>query len=112
MITCLLFTDDDRLISGSDDGSLKVWSIHTGLVRTFSIAVDAFLFRPRRTLQCQYTLKGHGSGVWAAEAEGSLLVSGSRDRTICVWNLDTGDLDTTLYGHAGTIRCLALKDGV
>ena len=30
LITCLLFTDNNRIISGSDDGSLRVWSVETG----------------------------------------------------------------------------------
>ncbi|XP_055331314.1 F-box/WD repeat-containing protein 7-like [Paramacrobiotus metropolitanus] len=92
MITCLLLTDDNRIVSGSDDGIIKVWSVQRG--------------------QCLYTLPGHEAGIWAMEVEGSLLVSASVDRTVRIWNLETGELDTVMVGHAQTVRCLALKDGI
>jgi WD40 repeat protein len=55
-------------------------------------------------------LAGHEGGVWTAELQGNLLVSGSTDRTVRVWNLSNGDLVSTLPGHSSTVRCLALKD--
>ena len=32
LITCLLWADNDRVITGSDDKLLRVWSIASGLV--------------------------------------------------------------------------------
>ncbi|CAM4782643.1 unnamed protein product [Rotaria magnacalcarata] len=91
VITCLQF-DGKRIVSGSDDNSLKIWSIATG--------------------QCEQTLIGHNGGVWCSEMTDDLIVSGSTDRTIRVWNIKTGACQHVLYGHTSTVRCLALHDDI
>ena len=35
-------------------------------------------------------------------------MSGSTDRTLRVWDADSGDCTHVLYGHTSTVRCLAL----
>lgn len=48
----------------------------------------------------------------------SIVISGSTDRTLKVWNADTGECVHTLYGHTSTVRCMHLhgnrygRDGV
>ncbi|XP_064481932.1 F-box/WD repeat-containing protein 7-like isoform X2 [Ornithodoros turicata] len=87
VITCLQFSGQ-RIVSGSDDNTLKVWSASTG--------------------RCLRTLVGHTGGVWSSQMSGSLVVSGSTDRTLKVWNADTGHCVHTLYGHTSTVRCMHL----
>lgn len=87
VITCLQFSGQ-RIVSGSDDNTLKVWSAGTG--------------------RCLRTLVGHTGGVWSSQMSGSLVVSGSTDRTLKVWNADTGHCVHTLYGHTSTVRCMHL----
>ncbi|CAF0756463.1 unnamed protein product [Didymodactylos carnosus] len=87
VITCLQF-DGKRIVSGSDDNTLKIWSVETG--------------------ECEKTLTGHNGGVWCSEMTNDLVVSGSTDRTIRVWNAETGECKHVLYGHTSTVRCLAL----
>ena len=41
-----------------------------------------------------------------------LIVSGSTDRTIRVWNISTGICQHILYGHTSTVRCLALHGDI
>ena len=41
-----------------------------------------------------------------------LIVSGSTDRTIRVWNIATGACQHILYGHTSTVRCLALHSDI
>lgn len=41
-----------------------------------------------------------------------LIVSGSTDRTIRVWDIATGTCLHTLYGHTSTVRCLALHGDI
>jgi F-box/WD-40 domain protein 7 len=91
VITCLQF-DGKRIVSGSDDNSLKIWSVATG--------------------QCEQTLIGHNGGVWCSEMTDDLIVSGSTDRTIRVWNINTGICQHVLYGHTSTVRCLALHGDI
>ncbi|CAF1224861.1 unnamed protein product [Adineta steineri] len=91
VITCLQF-DGDRIVSGSDDNTLKIWSVATG--------------------KCEQTLVGHNGGVWCSEMTDGLIVSGSTDRTIRVWNINTGVCQHILYGHTSTVRCLALHGDI
>lgn len=56
------------------DKTLKVWSWRTG--------------------ECIRTLEGHRDAVICLTAERNLLVSGSADSTIRVWNFETGSVGT------------------
>jgi WD40 repeat protein len=55
------------------------------------------------------SLTGHEAPVYSLAFApcGSLLASGSRDRTVRLWNTETGEALTTLGGHDGTIAALA-----
>ncbi|KAK2712319.1 hypothetical protein QYM36_011117 [Artemia franciscana] len=85
VITCLQF-NGSRIVSGSDDNTLKIWS-----------AIDG---------KCLKTLTGHTGGVWSSQMSDTVVVSGSTDRTLKVWNINTGHCIHTLYGHTSTVRCL------
>jgi len=87
VITCLQFSEH-RIVSGSDDNTLKVWSSVSG--------------------RCLRTLVGHTGGVWSSQMDGATVVSGSTDRTLKVWNADSGQCLHTLYGHTSTVRCMHL----
>lgn len=54
------------------------------------------------------TLVGHTGGVWSSQMRDSIVISGSTDRTLKVWNADTGECVHTLYGHTSTVRCMHL----
>ncbi len=64
--------DGKRIVSASDDGTLKVWDSDTGS-ETF-------------------TLRGHTAGVGsvAFSPDGKHIVSGSQDRTLKVWDARHG----------------------
>lgn len=87
VITCLQFSGD-LIVSGSDDNTLKVWSLTTG--------------------RCVRTLVGHTGGVWSSQMSGNTIISGSTDRTLKVWDADKGICLHTLYGHTSTVRCMHL----
>lgn len=89
VITCLEFCGN-RVVSGSDDNTLKVWSVTSG--------------------KCLRTLIGHTGGVWSSQMSGTVVISGSTDRTLKVWNAETGQCRHTLYGHSSTVRCMSLHD--
>ena len=42
----------------------------------------------------------------------STVVSGSRDATLRVWNIDTGECQTVLQGHVAAVRWLAVYMGI
>uniref|UniRef100_A0A8C3UBR8 F-box domain-containing protein n=1 Tax=Catharus ustulatus TaxID=91951 RepID=A0A8C3UBR8_CATUS len=132
VITCLQFCGN-RIVSGSDDNTLKVWSAVTGEVSVaLSLAPQGFgagtvslcwaqvrphpdswgqfgPFLPRPwSCACVQTLVGHTGGVWSSQMRDSVVISGSTDRTLKVWNADSGECVHTLYGHTSTVRCMHL----
>ncbi|KAI9883053.1 MAG: protein with putative role during mitosis [Watsoniomyces obsoletus] len=55
----------------------------------------------------QHPGEAHRECVYTIQYTGRFLVSGSRDKTIRVWNLDTQRLaKAPLTGHAGSVLCL------
>jgi WD40 repeat protein len=94
VLACAVTPDGRRVVSASDDGTLKVWDLDTGGV----IA----------------TLGGHTDGVLACAVtpDGRHVISASVDRTLKVWNLDSGRVVATLDGHADWVRaCAVTPDG-
>lgn len=70
-----------KLVSCSDDQTLKLWDISTGVnLRTF---------------------EGHQKVVWsvAFSPDGQMLASGSKDETIKLWNVETGECLKTLRAN-------------
>src|SRR5262249_35152309 len=87
--------DGSRLLSGSDDKTLKMWDAAGGsLLRTF---------------------EGHRGAVTAVafSADGTRVVSGSSDRALKIWDAASGSLLHTLSGHAGVVGSVAFShDGL
>ena len=81
-----MFPDGRRVVSGSNDKTLKVWDVATG--------------------KCVATLEGHSSDVYcvAVFPDGRRVVSGSDDKTLKVWDLATGECVATLEGHSNLVR--------
>ncbi|CAJ1438343.1 unnamed protein product [Effrenium voratum] len=124
-----------RAVSGSGDGTLKVWDLRTGeclhtlrghtrLVR--AVAADFGRLRAVSgssdkslkvwdlgTGECLHTLRGHTRIVWSVAADFDRLraVSGSTDHTLKVWDLGTGQCLHTLRGHAGSVSSVAADFG-
>ena len=94
MITCCAlsyFEDQLYLLSGSEDKSLKQWNVHTGDVRkTFegheSSVTCCALSHPEKGFQDK-----SGKDVY--------LFSGSSDKTIKQWDIESGELCETFEGH-------------
>ncbi|QDL12402.1 serine/threonine protein kinase [Brasilonema octagenarum UFV-E1] len=57
------------------------------------------------------TLTGHTDWVWsvAISPDGKTLVSASIDKTIKIWNLQTGELKSTLTGHTDSVNSVAIS---
>ncbi|CAI0465162.1 unnamed protein product [Linum tenue] len=84
-VTCLVFNDDDSLlVSGSEDGSVKVWALLKML--DDQQTDDPYLYSfAEHTLPITDLVIGYGG--WNA-----VIVSASEDRTCKVWSLSKGEL--------------------
>ena len=73
--------DGSRIVSGSDDKTVRVWDTLTG--------------QPALP-----PLEGHEASVWSVSfsPDGTRIVSGSEDCTARVWDAVTGKLDLLLMG--------------
>ncbi|BAY13633.1 WD40 repeat domain-containing protein [Calothrix sp. NIES-2098] len=95
----VLSQDGQTLVTGSYR-KIKVWcTSHLGGVTDL------------KDVQPLYTLNGHSHIVrsLAISADAKLLVSGSRDQTIKVWHLETGELIRTLKGHQDEVCTITLS---
>ncbi|KAF5699653.1 vegetatible incompatibility het-e-1 [Fusarium mundagurra] len=91
-VTSVAFTaDGQHLISGSEDGLVKIWSV----------SIDA---RP-------LTVEEHGESTTfiAISADGLRVASGSRDTTVKIWETETGTCLQTLKDQGRGIRSIKLS---
>ena len=84
-VMCLQF-DDNVLITGSYDSTVKVWDIHSG--------------------EELRTLTGHTSGIRCLQFDDTKLMTGSLDKTIKLWNWRTGQCLRTFQAHSDGIISL------
>ena len=54
--------------------------------------------------------KGHRDSVMCLQFEDNILMTGSYDATIKIWDTDTGEELRTLRGHTAGVRCLQFDD--
>ncbi|GJD19102.1 WD-40 repeat protein [Rivularia sp. IAM M-261] len=89
--TVAVTLDSQRVISGSSDGTLKVWELNSG--------------------KLLMTLDGHTASVnsIALSLDGKYILSGSSDKTLNLWNLETGTKLFTIFGHTGSINAVAIS---
>ena len=105
-VRCCCFSPDGSLVlSGSDDHTLKVWTIHDGsLVNTLQGHTD-YVTKPH------FHVRSDVSQVRCCcfSPDGSLVLSGSRDHTLKVWRTHDGSLVNTLQGHTDSVTKTTLS---
>ena len=128
-----------KLVSGGIDENSHVWDLHTGqhvaiatgyIKSIAALSGGRFATVPHHKIQdtrydtpnaavwdaatakriCE--LDGKGKIKCIAPVSGDLVAIGSDDKVVYILRADTGDLDTALVGHNGTVEALAmLPDG-
>lgn len=90
-VRCCAFSPDGRtLISGSDDGTLKLWDTKSGA--------------------CLRNFVGHGDWVQCCAflPDGRQLISGSKDATLRLWDSHSGVCLRRFVEHTGAVMCCAV----
>lgn len=67
--------------------------------------------RDRERWQCDRTLNAHQSWVRAIaiSSDNRYIVSGSKDKTVKIWHLQTGDLIHNCIGHTAWVNAIAIS---
>jgi F-box and WD-40 domain protein 1/11 len=58
----------------------------------------------------KYYLEGHKEGIYCVQFDKNTIVSGSRDDTVGVWDLQGKKLVRQLAGHSGSVLCVQYDD--
>ena len=85
MIYGLAFTPDSRsLLSGSEDGTLRVWDMGSG--------------------QCIRVIQGYDAFLYVVDwsPDGAQLVSGSMDTLVTIWDVNGGVPTSVAPGYTST----------
>jgi WD40 repeat protein len=87
----LAVLSDGRVVSGSSDGTLRMWDVESG--------------------QILQTLEGHSAAVRAvAVLDSRRVVSGSADGTLRVWDMERGQVLQTLIEHPSYCDAVVVLD--
>ncbi|KAI9285194.1 WD40-repeat-containing domain protein [Umbelopsis sp. AD052] len=90
------------IVTGSRDSTLRVWRLPD------PVHDEPYLTHSPNNPWFMHTLAGHTQSVRAIAARGNLLVSGSYDYTMRLWNIETGRLIHLMEGHTQRVYSVVL----
>ena len=132
-ITCIILFDENKLISGSEDKTIKIWDIKkrvcTSTITGNYERIESLLKINNNTLAAGsqnnirffnidnkkelFSLVGHEKSVCTMiKISENKIVSGAYDNLIKIWDIDKKSCEYSLYGHDTTVFVvLLLMDG-
>jgi len=99
---CCSQYDEEKIVSGSFDSSIKVWDIKNLEEKAEVPAV--------MTLKKSETPNAHSDRVLCLMFDGAKLVTGGRDETVKIWDLNVGKCVNTLNGHTDNVWYLQFDE--
>ncbi|MBD2521195.1 serine/threonine-protein kinase [Nostoc sp. FACHB-133] len=126
ILSIAIGSDQETVISGGSNGIVALWNLKTGdyirTLATHDYRVTSVAISPNgyvasgswdTTIKVwpKSTLTGHLERVssLAISSNDQILVSASEDKTIIVWNLNTGEQIYTLSGHSDAVNSVAIS---
>ncbi|WP_309238025.1 pentapeptide repeat-containing protein [Streptomyces albidus (ex Kaewkla and Franco 2022)] len=123
--------DGGLLATGCDDSRVRLWDPATSELvaeleghtdRVYSVTFGAAngvvlsaswdgTARIWQDGEARHVLRGHRGRLWAAASHPSrpLLATAGDDRTVCLWDTETGVLTSRLISHTGRVLALAFS---
>ncbi len=115
-VTSVSLSADGRwALSGSQDRTLRLWEVATGrclgTLEELKAPEGAWYSPEVPRGRCLRTLEGHTEGVLSVclSADSRWAVSGSKDKTVRLWEAATGGCLRTLEGHTELVSCVCLS---
>ncbi|KIJ15410.1 hypothetical protein PAXINDRAFT_11953 [Paxillus involutus ATCC 200175] len=129
-VRCLCFCpDENNLVTGSSDTTLRIWDRttgavevlhgHTDYVRDVDVSWDGKMIVSgsddgtiriwnRELGETMHVFEGHENFVWSVQfsPDSSRVVSGSRDSTVRVWSVEKGELAFDPIKCHGDVWCV------
>ncbi|TKY89529.1 hypothetical protein EX895_001314 [Sporisorium graminicola] len=95
-VTCLAQARAKSIVAGSSDGMVSIWELDGA----------------QREVTLSNLLRGHDDSVMcvAASSAWSVVLTGSKDRTAIVWDLNRGAYVRTLRGHDAGVHLVAIDE--
>ena len=91
-VNTLALLSDNRLASGSNDSTIKIWNLDDST--------------------CLAVLKGHSAAILALQVlSETILASASADTSVKIWNLASNQCVQTLVGHTNQVVALRAISG-
>ena len=100
-VNCVAALGNDRIVSGSADQTISVWNVLSGDRQTLEGHTDSARHRrpPEPHNACLWVDAARPQVKCLTVLSNDLIVSGSKDRTLKLWEPSSGDCLQTLRGH-------------